>query len=260
MKVLHVQDFDYRTGALTLVQALQQVRVWSRANPDHCPVMIMLEVKQGSIGNRYTQPHPFGPAEYDAIDSEIFSVFKPNDILKPDDVRGEFETLREAITTGRWPLLDDVRGKVMFALDNEGEVRDSYLEGHPALRNRLLFVSVDQTHRAAAFMKINDPVGQFEKIQRVVKAGFLVRTRADSGTKESRLNETDRREMALASGAQFVSTDYPEPDLRFSEYQVNLRNHLVARGNPVNAEAKWQLREFDPYGRSWSGSGRPNRR
>ena len=259
MKILHVQDVDYRTRALTLVQALQQVRVWSRANPSHCPVLILIEVKQESIGQEFTQPHRFGPAEYNAIDSEILSVFQPHDVLKPDDIRGELMTLREAVTTRGWPLLDDVRGKVVFALDNEDEARDAYLEGHPSLRNRLLFVSVDATHQAAAFMKINNCVGEFDKIQRAVQAGFLVRTRADSGTKESRLNESNCRDRALASGAQFVSTDYPEPDRRFSTYQVRFKNQLVARGNPVNGQAEWRRREFDPLGPSWSGSKRPTR-
>jgi hypothetical protein len=236
IKVLHVQDIDYRTTALTLVEALRQVRAWSRDNRGHCPIMIMIEVKQESIGTEFTQPHPFRAAELDAIDAEILSVFDSKEILKPDDVRGDFESLQKAITRRGWPLLDDVRGKVMFALDNGGEMRDLYLNGHPSLRGRMLFVSVEETHPAAAFMKINDAVSNFDKIQAFVKKGFLVRTRADSGTKESRINDTSRREKALASGAHFVSTDYPEPDHRFSEYKVRFDDNVVARANPVSGE------------------------
>jgi hypothetical protein len=245
MKVLHVQDIDYRTTALTLVEALRQVRAWSRDNPGHCPIMIMIEVKQESIGTEFTQPHPFRAAELDAIDAEILSVFGPKEILKPDDVRGDFESLQEVITGRGWPLLDDVRGKVMFALDNGGEMRDLYLNGHPSLRGRMLFVSVEETHPAAAFMKINDAVSNFDKIQAFVKKGFLVRTRADSGTKESRINDTSRREKALASGAHFVSTDYPEPDHRFSEYQVRFDDNVIARANPVNGAEERRGYDFD---------------
>ena len=245
MKVLHVQDIDYRTRALTLVQALGQVHDWSQQNPGHCPVMIMIEVKQRSIGEQFTQPHTFGPAELDAIDSEISSIFEPDEMLTPDDVRGEYDTLRQAIITRGWPSLDEVRGKVMFALDNEGDLAELYLEGHPSLRKRPIFVSVDEMHEAAAFMKINDPVRDFDRIQRTVKAGFLVRTRADSGTKESRLNDMSQREKAFASGAQFISTDYPEPDRRFSNYHVRFAGNVVARGNPVSGKAEWQAREFD---------------
>jgi exonuclease III len=245
MKVLHVQDIDHRTTALTLVDALTQVRAWSQDNPGHCPIMIMIEVKEDSIGGEFTQPHPFRQAEMDAIDAEILSVFDPSEILKPDDVRGSFETLRQAITEDGWPPLDDVRGKVMFALDNGGEMRDLYLEGHRSLRDRLLFVSVEESHPAAAFMKINDPVNDFERIHALVQKGFLVRTRADAGTKESRLNESNRREKAFTSGAHFVSTDYPEPDRRFSDYEVRFEDDVVARANPVTGKAEWSGRDFD---------------
>ena len=134
------------------------------------------------------------------------------DILSPDDVRGDAETLREASLSKGWPLLDVVRAKVFFALDNGGEVRDRYLAGHPPLRGRLLFATVDEDNSAAAWFRINDPMGDFDRIQRLVKAGFLVRTRADAGTTQSRKNDPTQRDKALASGAQFVSTDYPEPD------------------------------------------------
>jgi hypothetical protein len=234
MKVLHVQDIDYRTRALTLVSALHELRAWSQRNPRHFPVIVLLELKEDSIGPQFTQPLRFGPAELDAIDAEILTVFPREEIVKPDDVRGEYLTLRQAVLEHGWPKLEDARGKVLFALDNEGEMATRYLDGHPALRDRLLFVSVDETHEAAAFRKLNDPVRDIEQIQRLVKAGFLVRTRADAGTRESRANEVERRDKALASGAQYVSTDYPVPDNRFSPYRVALPNDAVARVNPVD--------------------------
>jgi hypothetical protein len=52
---------------------------------------------------------------------------------------------------------------------------------------------------------------------------------------DARANDTERRDAALASGAQYVSTDYPEPDLAFSEYQVMLPDGAPGRCNPVNA-------------------------
>jgi len=89
------------------------------------------------VGDDFTQPHPFGSEELDSVDAEILSVFEPDEILKPDDVRGNHETPRDAIRNRGWPRLDDVRGKVIFALDNGGDVRDLYLEDHPALGGRL---------------------------------------------------------------------------------------------------------------------------
>ena len=127
----------------------------------------------------------------------------------------------------------------MFALDNEDQVRDLYLEGHPALQGRLLFASVSESHPAAAWFKINDPVADFDRIRRLVQAGFLVRTRADADTLAARTNDTAQRDKALASGAQFVSTDYPVADPRFTAYCVQFPGKVVARSNPVSGSRGW---------------------
>ena len=71
------------------------------------------------------------------------------------------------------------------------------------------------------------------EIQDSVKQGFLVRTRADADTVEARSGDTKRRETALASGAQYVSTDYYVPRTEFSDYKVGLPDGAVTRCNPV---------------------------
>jgi hypothetical protein len=233
IKILHSPDFDFLTTALTFVEALKTIRAWSQANSHHVPIMILLELKEtGSpLGGRLRK---FDAAQLDGVDQEILSVFQRKEILAPDDVRGGAQTLREVIVEKGWPSLREVRGKVMFALDNGSHLRNAYLKGHPSLRGRLLFVSVDENDPAAAFFKLNDPVGGFDQIQRLVKAGFLVRTRADSDTVQARKNDPAKREKALASGAQFVSTDYPEANAAFSNYCVRFSGGIVARPNPVS--------------------------
>jgi Phosphoinositide phospholipase C, Ca2+-dependent len=237
LKVLHVQDADFRTHAPTFVDALRQVRAWSKANPRHVAILILVELKDGAIFALPTRPVKFGRAELDAVDAEILSVFDRSEILTPDRVRGSFATLPEAIRARGWPALDSVRGQVLFALDNEGAIRDRYVEGHTALKDRVMFVTADgPAAPEAAWFKVNDPVKEFDRIQRLVRDGFLVRTRADADTRESRANDGTQRDKALASGAQFVSTDYPEPDRRFSDYRVRLPGEVVARRNPVSGD------------------------
>lgn len=233
MKVFHVQDIDQGSTAPTLVDALTQVRTWSQAHPKHVPILVLLELKDDTHPG-LSQPARFDRGALGALEGEILSVFPRREILTPDDVRGDSDTLPEAIARQGWPRLDDVRGNVLFALDNEGKIRDDYLEGHRALSGRLMFASVSEDNPAAAWFKINDPVRDFDRIQRLVKAGYLVRTRADGDTKQSRANDPAQRDRALASGAQFVSTDYPEPDRRFSDYRVSLPDGVVARVNPVS--------------------------
>jgi hypothetical protein len=235
-KVMHVQDIDYFSTVLTLKEGLQQVRAWSEQHPRHFPIFILLELKEDRPISQLTQPVPFDERELDALEAEILSVFPREKILAPDDVRGKEASLPEALRKHGWPTLKATRGKVMFGLDNQTAVRDLYLKGHPALAGRLIFVSVPPTHPAAAWMKGNDAIRGFDRIKNLIKEGFMVRTRADSDTLEARTNDTRRRDQALASGAQFISTDYPEPNRAFSPYAVHFENGIVVRINPVNGD------------------------
>ena len=61
-----------------------------------------------------------------------------------------------------------------------------------------------------------------ERIAALVRDGYIVRTRADADTFEARTNSTERRDRALGSGAQYVSTDYPEPVHITVEYREPL--------------------------------------
>jgi hypothetical protein len=236
LKVFHVTDFDYRTTVYTFVDSLKEIRAWSDQNPRHVPITVLIEVKEGSGKIGMTPSVRFDSSQFDQIDDEIRSVFPTNQLITPDSIRGDFETLREAVLQRGWPDLDQVRGKILFTLDNGAPVRDQYLEGHDSLKGRVLFVSVDAMHSAAAFMKINNPVADQEKIRRAVKAGFIVRTRADSPTRHARENDVSQRELAFSSGAQFISTDYPEADVRFSTYDARIPGDLIARANPVSGD------------------------
>jgi hypothetical protein len=232
-KVLHVPDIDYMSTVLTLTDGLKQVLDWSNLHPKHVPIFVLLELKDDAESPELTQPIHFGENELRALEGEIGSVMPRHKILTPDDIRRGERSLPEALRKYGWPKLDSVRGKIMFGMDNEGALRDLYLKGCPALEGKLLFVSVPATNPAAAWMKINDPVHDFDQIQELVRAGFLVRTRADSDTRQSRANDPTQRDRAFASGAQFVSTDYREPNLSFSSYSVRFEDGIVARINPV---------------------------
>jgi hypothetical protein len=190
MKVLHVPDVDFRTTVLSLVETLTQVSRWSRNHPRHVPIFILLELKEDGVPTLPTRPLSFDRQALQSLESEVLSVFSPEELITPDLVRGGSPTLRKAIQERGWPRLDQVRGKVAFALDNEDRIRDRYLALHPALDGQLLFVSVPESHPQAGWFKVNDPIVDFDRIRRLVSAGFLVRTRADADTRQARLNNT----------------------------------------------------------------------
>ena len=246
-KVLHLQDFDYRSTCQQLIACLQVVRAWSRANPQHLPIFILLETKQSDLPAQYhaTTPEKFTPATFDALDAEIRSVFAPNEMITPDQVRARHATLEEAVLHHDWPTLNAARGKVIFLMDQR-PVGPMYLQGHPSLRNRVIFTNAEPGQADCAFTEEND--GTQETIAALVRKGYLVRTRTDADTKQGRSNDTSRRDIALASGAQLLSTDYPasEPS-QWTGYSVSLPGNAVARCNPVAAPPSCNIPDPEPH-------------
>jgi hypothetical protein len=100
----------------------------------------------------------------------------------------------------------------------------------------VIFTNAQPGEPDCAFIEEN--YGTQEEIAALVRKGYLVRTRTDADTKEARNNSTARRDAALASGAQLLSTDYPasEPSA-WTGYSVSLPNGVTARCNPVNSPA-----------------------
>ena len=242
LKVMHTPDDDYLTTCGTLKKCLGEIRDWSRANPWHVPIMVMIELKDAvrddPDGVGYVKPIPIRAGLLRALDAEIRLVFDADHMLTPDRVRGARASLSDAIQTDGWPLLRAVRGTILFALDNTDAHRDEYLQGAPALEGRVLFVSAAPGEPSAGFIKMNEALdGEEERIMQNVRTRHVIRTRADIPTAEARSGSTARRDAAFRSGAQFVSTDYPEPSPFGSGYLARLpgAERLAARCNPINA-------------------------
>ena len=246
-KVLHTQDYDYETTCLTLVLCLAEIEAWSSANPNHLPVMIMLEIKTQSVPDAaaaagidltidlpWTTPVATSAELLDALDAEIASVFDRDQLITPDDVRGDAATLEAAVLERGWPTIEDGRGNVLFLLNNQGDTRDMYLDGRPNIEGRPMFTSANPGDADAAVVRLDDP--NSPGIVEVAEAGYMIRTRTDSPTADARANDTTDRQAAFASGAQFLSTDYYLPSEYFdSPYVVAFPNGAIARCNPVTA-------------------------
>lgn len=233
-KVLHVQDVDYRSTVATFSQGLNEIRNWSKVHPKHVPIMVLVELKDDSIPLIPTQPVPYNAKLLNEIDDEIRAIFPAESLITPDTVRGSSVTLKDAVLKNGWPTISSSRGKVLFLMDNEGRIGELYRKDRPSLKGRAMFALCPEEDDAAVMFKHNDPQAEFKIIQRHVKAGFMVRTRADADMVESRKNDGTRRDRAFASGAQFISTDFPEARKDISPYFCRLPTSMIARVNPVN--------------------------
>ena len=240
-KVMHVQDIDYISTCQPFVGCLKEIRAWSKAHPQHVPIYVLVETKTQEPIKAVpgmVDYERFTPEVLDALDAEIRSVFQEGEMVTPDQVRGHYATLPEAVAPhsdkgGGWPTLKAARGKVVFLLD-QSNITPTYTAGHPALQGRVLFTNAKAGTPDAGFVEQNE--GTPEAIAALVKQGYIVRTRSDADTKEGRSGDTTQRERALKSGAQMVSTDYPwyEPS-RWTGYTVSLPGKASVRCNPVTA-------------------------
>jgi hypothetical protein len=216
-KVLHIPGLDTESHCLTFRACLTVFARWSDAHPHHdIRVILVNSVDPELIPGAWSKEVKFDQASIDALNQDILEVLGRNRIVTPDDVRGSHATLREAVLAKAWPRLGAVRGKFLFVLDGSG-AHETYLRvGHASLRGRMMFGWFEETTPEAALFNIQDPVMELERIRRLVKAGFVVRTRADADVVEARTRDGGRMKAALASGAQLVSTDFydgaPDPE------------------------------------------------
>jgi hypothetical protein len=230
LEVFHIGGgLDEQTTCRVFIDCLTTLEGWSRAHPAHHPIFIQIEVKDALAG-----------AELDAllttIETEIQSVWSLERIVTPDLVKGQAASLKEALATTGWPTLGKVRGRALFFFDNGGTLTEQYTRGHQNLNGRVLFVPSSPEDPYAAVAKLNDPIPDAGAIAEAVAAGMIVRTRADADSVEPSSGDTSRRDAALASGAQIVSTDYPAPVSTYP-YSVEIPGGTPTRCNPVAAPA-----------------------
>jgi hypothetical protein len=239
-KLLHIADLDYNTtaGCIRFVSCLQQIRAWSQANPRHLPLLIMLEFKQSdprAVAGGGVKAPPWDAAALERVESEIRSVFRDRDMITADDIRRRGRTLEQSVLRDGWPSLDEARGKVAFLMDNDpGPIRDAYIAGRPNLEGRAIFTNSRPGFTDAAFIKRNDPYNA--EIPDLVRRGYLIRTRSDVPLTTILNNDTAQLDAALRSGAQLISTDFPEvgQTARYdSDYVAEMPEGGTWRCNPI---------------------------
>jgi len=227
LKVYHMRFIDFMTTCKYFIDCLAIIKDWSDNNTGHHILFIFIEPKDEFSIHKLTG--------YDKeVEDEILSIWPIERILTPDDVRGDHDTLLEAILTVGWPTLGEVRNKAMFILFDSGPMRDKYVQGNPGLKGRIMFARGGLKDEFGGFIKIDDPEKNLHKIQEAVKLGYLVRTRSDANCIEAYKKDFTRQEKALSSGAQMISTDFPAPKDGM-DYWFDMPDGTPSQCNPIIA-------------------------
>lgn len=222
LKVMHQPDFDFRSHNLTFIGCLTEIKKWSECNKGHIPIIITMNTKDKKRDIPGTVDLlPFTKEVLKTIDAEILIVFNRNELITPDLIQGKFQTLEESILSDGWPILEKLKGRILFVLDEKGKRLEDYLNDDKSLTDKVMFTNSKEGNPSAAFRIVNDPMKDGEYISELVEKGYLVRTRADAGTKEARNNDYTRFDEAKKTGAQIITTDYYIPSKLFnSTFQV----------------------------------------
>ncbi|MFI6645322.1 Ca2+-dependent phosphoinositide-specific phospholipase C [Streptomyces sp. NPDC050504] len=243
LKAFHIGQIDQRTTCVLFTKCLGELAKWSRKNPGHLPFMVLVEIKDTPPAKQW------GPADYNTLDHEIRSVLGADKLITPDDVQGRYPTLESAVRANKWPKLADSRGKFMFVSCNclaNDRHRIDYLRPDGSLHGRVMFPTSKPGNPDAAVVLMEEPEKDLARIKELVASGYMVRTRSDANTVEARTGSTARRDAAFASGAQFVSTDYPRADpLINPSFAVQVPDGTPARCNPVNAPSFCQALDIE---------------
>ena len=113
-----------RTGSRnqSFQTCLRNIRLWHDQNPNHAPVILKLELKNGFDGR-----NGFGPTQFDTL---LTNALGAGAILHPAEVKGAAATLDAAVRGGAWPSRDSLRGKFVILVETgafeAGNPFDSY--------------------------------------------------------------------------------------------------------------------------------------
>lgn len=221
LKVLHMPVIDQESNCLTLRACFAALADWSRRHPKHEVIFITVDTKEApSTISGIESPSLYEGRDLDEIDATARAIFGRRHLITPEDVRGGFPTLREAVLARNWPTVAAARGKFMIILDSNPRIAALYRTGHANLAGRALFGVYEDDQPEASVFNIQEPVAEEARIDRLVRQGFIVRSRSDANTIEARTHNLKRFQAAVRAGAQIISSDYypgaPDPlDLKF---------------------------------------------
>ena len=238
LRVFHT-NLDPSSNCLGFVGCMQVLLDWSLANPHHAPLWIFIEPKD----------EPFLVEELgilQMIQDEINLTWPAELQITPADVQGNVSDLRTAVTTVGWPTVEESRGKVVFVLLDKTEIRDYYVSQNPTLLNQSMFAIVEENHSLASVISFVNPETHGDRLRNASEMGFMVRTRPDVATVEAQEVNYTRFELAMLTGANFITTDFPGSDLEV-EYAIWLPQGPVMC-NPQTAPSHCITRAIEPWG------------
>ncbi|MDR0882989.1 MAG: hypothetical protein LBN05_00025 [Oscillospiraceae bacterium] len=198
----HAPLLDMNSSAIDAGTALREIRLWSKMNPKHLPILLLIEPKDATVK----------PFNIYGMDDEHMPDFEKllrenlgDSLITPANFLGDYADFAALRKENDWPLLKNMLGKVVVLL-HPSDVTAAYVQSDPTLRTQGMFPALNYDHPQASIVLCNDPKEALERRAELIdEKNLIVRARLDVWPEYS----AERYAQSMASGAQWLSTDYP---------------------------------------------------
>lgn len=219
----HSPIFDMTTHCYDFSLALEEIKLWSDANPNHLPITIIIEPKKSFLPEQNMR---YFTCEYANILGDTAKNILGSSLLAPADMLRDYASFGEMRAADDWLTLGETRGKVLLLL-HETTVTEDYIKQDSSVKSQTIFPMLrygDADRDCASFLIINKASDIKKQAAEVLEKNLIIRTRSDN---YGSYNEEDSQ-TALTSGAQIVSTDYPpKADMTTAERLVTFNGYTV---------------------------------
>ena len=229
LEVYHISVIDPESTCGALAGCLGQIGNWSDAHPLHLPIVVWIEIKDGTGG------FPIDADDLDELDQTLRDALPPTRLFTPDALQAGHPSVREALAQDGWPALDAMRGRVLVVLLNvDDDHAEAYTEGYTTLAGRAMFARATPAQFGlpwAAIAKLG--IDAADDIAAAHAARLLIATNVCSSGDSDELC-SGRLTAASAAGFHMLKDDFPAK-VDDMGYFLDLPGGDPARCNPVTA-------------------------
>ena len=205
-KVTHNSLIDNASSAYDFEKALKEIKMWSDNNPNHIPVIIIVEPKSFVIEINGLKKFSL---EYAKELEKVVADTLGDSLLTPADMLRDYSSFKEMRENDDWISLKEAQGKILVLL-HDCDVTESYIALDETIRTQKMFPMLrydDRNETYTSFILENDAFrANDRKAENIDESNLIVRTRADVYPEYS----DERYKVIEDCGSQIITTDFPE--------------------------------------------------
>ena len=205
-KVTHNSFVDNASSAYDFTKALQEIKMWSDNNPEHIPVIIIVEPKSFVIEINGMKKFSLDYAK--ELEKVIVNELGDS-LLTPKDMLRDYDSFKDMRENDDWISLKEAQGKIIVLL-HDCDVTESYIALDESIKIQKMFPMLrydDRNESYTSFILENDPWNaDSRKAESIDECKLIIRTRADKYPNYS----AERYEVTENCGSQIITTDFPE--------------------------------------------------